>query len=292
MQNLKDFFDGLSYEVARLSMGDSYGILNGVIQDTEIPEKYSTVLDLAKGLVGALGGVGDEDSNDLMTQIQTYCTDKEDALGNRRSIKNREVNIIINQYNGTLDVIMPVKEDDLESNGLPNKLYESVEKVCTKLEAEYQCVCDHKIWEGYVLFSVPNVVDRSDLAKRIMDNAPKQLGGTNGDGRRIAYLRIADNFAFKYKGNSVNELQDLGSVVEIEPVGRSRNDLNEKNISQSYSSLPKKEKIRLRKEIKVLFENGIDKNVIRQTYSQVPIQAIAGVEAAMTLANKKKDQSS
>ena len=114
MQNLKDFFDGLSYEVARLSMGDSYGILNGVIQDTEIPEKYSTVLDLAKGLVGALGGVGDEDSNDLMTQIQTYCTDKEDALGNRRSIKNREVNIIINQYNGTLDVIMPVKEDDLE----------------------------------------------------------------------------------------------------------------------------------------------------------------------------------
>ncbi|MEK6846278.1 MAG: hypothetical protein AABY26_05940, partial [Nanoarchaeota archaeon] len=104
------------------------------------------------------------------------------------------VEIIINQYNGHTEILIPVKTEDLnrkKEDTLSDKLYTACEEVCSVHQGE------EFSFDGYVGFSIMGKMDKVKLAQELLAAAPGELGGTSSKGTKF-YLRVAYNFCFNY----------------------------------------------------------------------------------------------
>lgn len=107
----------------------------------------------------------------------------------------RVVEVIINQYNGHTQILLPVKSEDLkEGDTLADKLYNASEEVSSAYESE------EFSFEGYMGFSLVGKLDKVELAQKLLAAAPQELGGKSSrfsPGARY-FLRVAYNFCFNY----------------------------------------------------------------------------------------------
>ncbi len=149
--------------------------------------------DLAKnspseGLIKSLG-IEDqrkEKKAELKKKRKEY-----NSYGTRSDIPTIE--LIVNKPNGQLDVIIPVKHTDLTSDKktLLDKLFIYVEDIM----ANYNY--DDLDFEGYIGFSLEGISDPQEIKNNIRANLPSEFGG-KAPKKAYAYVKVADNFSFKY----------------------------------------------------------------------------------------------
>ena len=133
----------------------------------------------------------------------------------RRVRESKGIEVIINQYNGNTDVILPIKREDLTDGDktLADKLYRCCDEA-SDLQGDYE----EATFDGYIVFSVDGKVDKKTLAANILEEAPKEFGGeTTG---AVLYLRVASNFSFHYELDRAVEDESAPELVKPTPTKR------------------------------------------------------------------------
>lgn len=160
--------------------------------------------------------------------------------------EDKGIEVIINQYNGNTEVLLPIRQEDLTAEGttLMDKLYHHSEKV---LEEKWSL--QQKIFEGYVVFSFDEPVQRKEVAKSLLQNAPKEFQGNP------LYVRVANNFCFSYQTTAAGEAREKPASRTLPPTGTS---------------------MITRNEAVELFKRGMTSPQIHEQYPGTPKWTIAG----------------
>lgn len=136
-----------------------------------------------------------EDVEKLRKELVADATKGAELLEGEKVIE-----VLINQYNGKPpEVILPVRQEDLttERSTLLDKLYAHCEKV---LEDQWSVQSAH--FEGYIVFSLEDPADRKEVAKALLQHAPKEFQGNP------LYVRVANNFSFSYQTTAAREARE------------------------------------------------------------------------------------
>lgn len=161
--------------------------------------------------------------------------------------EEKVIEILINQYNGKPpEVILPVRQEDLtiERNTLLDKLYAHCEKV---LEDQWSVQSAH--FEGYIVFLLEDPADRKEVAKALLQHAPKEFQGNP------LYVRVANNFCFSYQTTAVGEAREKPAYRTPPPTGTS---------------------MIIRDQAVELFKRGMTSQQIHKQYPETPMWTIAG----------------
>lgn len=142
------------------------------------------------------------------------------------------VEIIINQYNGHTEILIPVKTEDLnkkKEDTLSDKLYTACEEVCSAHQGE------EFSFDGYIGFSLTGKRDKVKLAQELLAAAPGELGGTSSQGAKF-YLRVAYNFCFNYVPTEAGKKETPSNKVLVreEAVKYFEQGKNALELSQMY----------------------------------------------------------
>ncbi len=163
-----------------------------------LQEKYTVPLEQARKNVATIilergaphrGRANQEDS--LASLEQRVGKELHKSV---EKINDNIVEVIINQYNGHTEILLPIKTEDLnrkEEDTISDKLYTACEEVCCTHQGEKFSV------DGYVGFSLTGKHDKVKLAQELLAAAPEELGGKASKNARF-YLRVAYNFCFNY----------------------------------------------------------------------------------------------
>ena len=135
---------------------------------------------------------------ELKGKLERYLAKKkslqEDIKKTKKKIRKGDgIELIINKYNGTTDVILPVRDEDLGKEGetLIEKLYQSVSNSLDDIGTG-----DESYFEGYKVLSVDREYSRKEVAGAILHNLPQEFAGMKG---AVIYVRMAPGFSFSYE---------------------------------------------------------------------------------------------
>tara|TARA_Y100000310_G_C20697905_1_gene827073 strand:+ start:1803 stop:2735 length:933 start_codon:yes stop_codon:yes gene_type:complete len=197
-----------------------------------------------------LGGY-QERKKEIRTELKT---------ASRGVDRNEGIELIINRYNGTTDVILPVMDTDLGKEGktLAEKLYESVSD-----SLETYDVQEESSFKGYKVISVNNKHSRDDIAKVVMDTLPQEFAGK----KATIYVRMAKDFSFSYVKPTVAP----SPSVEGHPTTI----MADSNGSQPIT-VPTGNEVTREYAIKLRDEQGLTSPKIHAQYPGTPMMTIAG----------------
>ena len=125
-----------------------------------------------------------------------------------------------------------------------DKLYRHCENVLEEKWSPQQ-----KIFEGYVVLSLDEPVQRKEVAKALLQNAPKEFQGNP------LYVRVANNFCFSYQTTAASEAREK-PASRIPP-------------SKGTSTITRDQAVEL-------FQRGMTSPQIHEQYPETPMWTIAG----------------
>jgi len=107
------------------------------------------------------------------------------------------IEFLVNQYNGTVDVLLPVQEEDigLSHRPLETKLYEMIQESCYRLDRNQ---VESSFGDEKFITIKLNGVTKSKVAQYIMDNKTPFFSGERGLYSTSLNLKAAINFCFSY----------------------------------------------------------------------------------------------
>jgi hypothetical protein len=205
MKSLVESSNQAQYNIAINGLEQYREVIQSADNDTrrytgKVLDDLSKVINKVKHETGY--GAAASRLNKLQQQMENGV-----AFAAQRLREDKGIEVIINQYNGFTDVMLPIKKEDFneDSKNLAQKLYDAVEDVCAEYDMEEISV------EGHIVLTLKGVIDKRDLAKEILDAAPPEYGGDPA--KSILYLRIAPNFSFQYDKDKV-----IGVPIQPSPV--------------------------------------------------------------------------
>jgi hypothetical protein len=199
MKSLVELSNGAQYKVALQGMERYRAMIQSA--DTDSRRYTGRVLaDLEKVIERVKGERGYGTAATRLRQLHSQLEGVATSSAGRLQ-EDKRIEIIINQYNGFTDLLLPVKNEDLgeETENLAQKLYDSIRGVCEDLEGDPEFT--EASVEGYVVFSLAGETNKKNLAKALLDSAPAEYGGEAA--KSVLYLRVAPNFSFNYERDKV-----------------------------------------------------------------------------------------
>ena len=205
----------------------------------------------------------------LSEQKKTYERDLQAAQ--RES--DGALEILLNQPNGTTDVLLPVKKETIETMisdvSLAHKLYTFVHDFCDDYAGT---TLTEKIFEGYVVLSLDARLDKTIFARQLLDAALPEFGGARTGA--LVYVRVAPNFCFSYETFPEQTSAPRRRVVERRGIERRNQTPGLDPVQESgLRTITKKNAIEE-------FEQGKYARDINKEYPGTPTMTIAGWQSA------------
>jgi hypothetical protein len=254
---------------------DGMNTYNAVLKkaDYETNQQTQNVLALANQFLKQTKGkktAGLEDVRKSVEALQQNLTSQASTAAVYLQ-GDKGIEIIVNQYNGHTDVIIPTKPEDLTGgDSLVDKLYSCVEQTCADIASDYEADIDDRLFEGYHVFSMKSrTISRNDIGGRILTAAPEEFAGREA----TLFLRVANNFSFRYdlQDLAANSNKVLGKTKKLKKINKGGKTFTPQGAVGNTCT---------KAQALQLFEQGLDSPAVRAMYPGNNPMQIAGWKSA------------